>query len=138
MSANYQNPDEDISNDELLKTGFDGAEIAYKDRQELENSAIEQLMDLKETYSKKAYRTVSRWLKFIAYIIILNSLFKFAPIFFPSYFPNSFSVISDSVLMILIGSTTISVVGLFAIILKGTFTSELIEKLANSNKRAQS
>lgn len=94
-------------------------------RKSLENRAINQLIDHKEDYSKKAYNFASRWMIFISIIIILymsDRIYHHQPL------------ITDAVLITLIGSTTVWIIGLFAIILRGTFTSKLIEDLSNELK----
>lgn len=115
-----------LTEQQLHGKGFDDTDQEYKDyRENLHNIAIEQEIDHKDKYSKKAYKIVRRWLVFIPCLIIVNGLLK--------YF-MSFLFISDTVMITLIGSTTISVVGLFAIILKGTFNSKLIEASIKNQK----
>jgi len=132
-----ENP-EIVSDAVLAEKGFGTEKTTdYHDnhRKELENDAIKQLISHKENYSKKAYYVVLTWLIFIGLILFLTIGSKFLPIFLPTYFNNSFSLISDKVLIALIGGTTASVVGLFAIILRGTFNNKLIEALSSVSKK---
>lgn len=90
---------------------------------------IRLLTKQKEDFGKKGYTLVKDWLIFVAVMIVANGIFTAA----------GGKFISDGVIISLIGGATASIVGLFAIILRSTFSPKLYENIVkewkiNSNK----
>ncbi|EBS2694798.1 hypothetical protein ZQ65_15210 [Salmonella enterica subsp. enterica serovar Newport] len=88
---------------------------------ELENDRQEQLLDMRETYARKAYRFV--WLWSVALIIILILQGSNAPdvhIFFLEFKAHDFDL-SDKVLITLISGVTVNIVAVFVVVIRNLF-----------------
>ena len=86
------------------------------DTQKLEEeiSSLAATRELREFYAKRIFRFLCGWSLFVALILIFSG------------FSSWGFKLSDTVLSVLTGSTTVSVLGLVVIILKGLFPKQKI------------
>ena len=108
--------------DEETLKNFQKEEIAYKSsgqyfrdkKQELENRAEEQKQKLREDFAGWAKRVTNIWIGFIMFLLIIVGVF------------NGFDVdlYPKEVLITLLATTTINVIALSLIIVKGLFLNE--------------
>ncbi|HCL5313117.1 TPA: hypothetical protein N2G38_005538 [Salmonella enterica] len=92
---------------------------------ELENERQEQLLDMRETYARKAYRFV--WLWSVALIVILILQGSDAPnvhIFFFEFKAHEFHL-DNPVLIALISGVTVNIVAVFVVVMRSLFPSDI-------------
>ncbi|HCB9205888.1 Uncharacterised protein [Klebsiella variicola] len=102
---------------------------------ELRNDHLEQLLEMRETYAKKAYRFV--WLWSITLIVILILQGSTAPVvkfwFFEMRAAN-FNL-DSKVLIALITGVTVNIVAVFIVVMRNLFPSDSKEKSTQEEKK---
>lgn len=141
--AKHAVPDSKASKEQQMIEGERGAEeIAYDELKttveqlikavekidtrsgDLKNDHLEQLLDMRETYAKKAYRFV--WLWSVTLIIILVLQGSKAPevkLWFIQIKSSSFDL-DSKVLIALITGVTVNIVAVFIVVMRNLFPSD--------------
>lgn len=89
----------------------------------LENADLRQSIKFRRRYSKLIFRLIIRWLQFIGFLVVLNGLNNCYIPFFGVKFPRFGWHLTDPVMIAVLGTTTITVVGLF-----GTVTGHFFNR----------
>lgn len=100
---------------------------------ELRNDHLEQLLDMRETYAKKAYRFV--WLWSVTLIIILVLQGSKSPqvkIWFFEIQSSSFEL-DTKIVIALITGVTVNIVAVFIVVMRNLFPSDVKEKSTIKN-----
>lgn len=119
-SENFSKQEQDLE-EELMKYPD---EILAENIRRLKNENAEQELNiqLKKDYSGNIFRFMCLWTLLVFIIIFLDSL-TYTPIETIITKKDLSFDVSDSVMMTLIGGTTVSVIGLVGFVVKGLFPS---------------
>lgn len=80
-------------------------------KEHLENRDLEQNIEMRPVYARKLYKMAKWWLVFILLFLVAKGVLAALDI----------SFLSDVVAVALIGTTTVNVIGLFAVVVKYLF-----------------
>lgn len=101
-------------------------QLAYnKKRNNLELQSLQQDIEERRKYAHRIFNLVSLWLWIVALVILLHG------------FGNNHGLfkLSDSILVTIVGGTTINVLGLFAIVANYLFPKQINKVVDKQSKR---
>jgi hypothetical protein len=129
--------------EDVLATVYDLRDQLENQRKELENEDLRQNIQFRREWTPKIFDLIVKWLKFIGVLVVLNGLNNcYIPVFIP--IPPIFIEgpklgwhLSDSVMIAVLGTTTITVVGLFGTV-TGHFFNRSPSRIKKEEKREDS
>ena len=139
MMEGDQDPDEKAFDDlkstvESLTTAIEKIDTRSGD---LKNDLQEQLLDMRETYARKAYRFVWLWSLALVVILILDgSKYPSLKIWFVQIEPAEFHLDSN-VLIALITGVTVNIVAVFIVVMRNLFPSAQKDEEKKSEDKSE-
>lgn len=104
---------------------------------ELKNDHLEQLLDMRETYAKKAYRFVWLWsVTLIVILVLQGSTSPQVKIWFFEMKSSSFEL-DTKIVIALITGVTVNIVAVFIVVMRNLFPSDVKEQTKTKNTSDQ-